>query len=1313
MGAHSNCPIFRAHAEQTSYSPPPAVAVAFAGTERFVVVRELGAGGMGAVYEVYDRERNERVALKTLLRVDPLGIHRFKREFRALADVAHPNLVSLYELHADLERWFFTMELLEGVSFTSYVRRPLVLSGETRELSTGSAPTISGLVTQAASEPSTPSVDAALTQSRAGPAFAVANSALQSASSPQQGDGSPLDETRLRNTLWQLASGLYALHDAGRLHRDIKPSNVFVTHSGRVVLLDFGLVLERGDEASRSRPQLAGTPEYMSPEQFSQQRLTPASDWYAVGLMLYEALTGRLPFVSQHNQMGLAFARVSMEPLPPREVTPTVPADLNYLCVDLLRVQPDKRPTGPEILRRLRAAAEPASLVALRASSGVSTPSAQLMGRERELATLHALYAQTFAESRTSATSIVIVHGISGMGKSALVQHFLTELRRSNEPVILQGRCYEQESVPYKALDTSIEALVAYLLGLSEPALTHLLPHDGWALERVFPAFRRVDALAKLAAQPRLSPEPRELRKTAFAALRELLSRMSRSVHVVLHIDDLQWGDVESADLLEQVLRAPDAPPILLLLSCRTEELKRSPFMRALFGEGKARPAWNVHQLEVGPLSNLAAEQLGFALSPQLDPSLAAAAARESGGSPLFMNELVRYVTRTEGQDFSHQVTIEQLLLYRFEQLSRSARRLLEVISVASQPIRETVAGEASQASDELRDGLRELRLAHLIRSAGADDTPLVETFHDRIRETMLGLLTPERTRAHHLRLAVTLEGSHAGDGEMLAVHFAAAGEREKASHYAAQAGAQAAAALAFDRAARLYALALDTSSVSSVARHQLELARADALTCAGRAREAADVYLAAASRVDRARAVPLQSRAAGQLLLSGHIDEGFATLDHVLSALELKLPSSRRRTLLAVLALRGKLWLRGLSFQRCSEEELSSDVLLRIDTCWQIGLYLSSVDPLRGAYFQLHNLLLALAAGEPFRIARSLSVEAAYASVAGKELSRARKLLAASDALAQELNHPYLRGLVALAEGVVAFMGEENWARAGDACQRSERIFREHGRGVPWELTNSQFFKLNSYLLRGQLRQVAHQLPEALESAQNNGNLFSESFLSMRFQLMVRLAHDDPAQMRSDLALFATRLSSTEFYVQHYWRQAAEVAVDLYTGQQQAAWNRIKELWENLERSLILRMMFHRIDAFHLRGRAALAMAAAQTQRSRRAHYLKLVQADIARLKAENTRRARPLAKALRAGALWQQGDRQRGLVLLERAALGFEEAEMLLHANSARWWCGQHLADARGVAMRERAERFMREQGVQAPSRMASLLIPGFDGA
>src|SRR5262249_19908450 len=147
---------------------------------------------------------------------------------------------------------------------------------------------------------------------------------------------------------------------ADKLHRDIKPSNVLVTASGRVVLLDFGLVAEAtpSDLGPNSAvAQLAGTPIYMSPEQLARRALSPASDWYSVGVMLYQALTGVTPHAARASDWVELAMRRKLAPPPPSAVRAGIPVDLEALCMRLLHPDPKARASGDDILRCQRDAA--------------------------------------------------------------------------------------------------------------------------------------------------------------------------------------------------------------------------------------------------------------------------------------------------------------------------------------------------------------------------------------------------------------------------------------------------------------------------------------------------------------------------------------------------------------------------------------------------------------------------------------------------------------------------------------------------------------------------------------------------------------------------------------------------------------------------------------------------------------------------------------------------------------------------------------------------------------------------------------------
>ncbi len=273
---------------------------------------------------------------------------------------------------------------------------------------------------------------------------------------------------RLRQALGQLAEGLTALHEAGLLHRDIKPSNILVTRRGRVVLLDFGLAVEM--EATglheSSEPHVLGTVAYMSPEQAAGLPVSPAADWYSVGVVLYKALTGRLPFVGR--PLEVLVDKQQFEPPAPRELVADLPEDLNALCIDLLRRDPNLRPSGT-VLRRLgRTPDAPAGL------PHATSPrrSLTLVGRERHLAALN----DAFATVTVGSTVALYIGGRSGAGKSTLLEHFLEQLIQGDEAVVLAGRCYERESVPYKALDSLIDALSRYLKRLPNRKCKRFFP---------------------------------------------------------------------------------------------------------------------------------------------------------------------------------------------------------------------------------------------------------------------------------------------------------------------------------------------------------------------------------------------------------------------------------------------------------------------------------------------------------------------------------------------------------------------------------------------------------------------------------------------------------------------------------------------------------------------------------------------------------------------------------------------------------------------------------------------------------------------
>jgi serine/threonine protein kinase len=1254
----------------------------------YEIVGELGRGGMGVVYRAYDPKRQRQVALKTMQRVDATALYRFKQEFRALAGLIHPNLVTLYELISDGRDWFFTMELIEGVSLLKHVRSE---SGS-RDPAVGSRE--GTRTTYSDSLPPT--------------------GAPRSTANNQASGLTPEQLERLRDAMRQLACGIHALHEAGKLHRDIKPGNVLVTKAGRVVLLDFGITadLDRAGLHQSTEPHLLGTVAYMAPEQAGNQPVSAASDWYAVGVILYEALTGRLPF--EGPSLQVLMNKQQAEPPAPSTLVPGVAVDLDLLAVELLQRNPEERPAGPEVLRRLGGPpAEPGPTVAPRPVQG---PGRNLVGRKRHLEFL----ADAFTAARRGQTVVVHLYGRSGIGKSALVRSFLEQVAQGEEAVILVGRCYEQEAVPYKALDSLVDDLTRYLVRLPAQEAEVLLPRDVASLARVFPVLRRVSAVAQAPGRALNAADAQEIRRRALSALRELLGRLGDRRPVVLFVDDLQWGDADSAALMADLLRPPESPALLLVVGYRSEDAAANPSLGALL-HTEGGPPLDRRDLALEPLSPEESRALALSLLDGTGPELTACAeaiARESGGNPFFLHELAQH-TRQSGPDLlgvrcasALDISLDEVLWDRVSRLPAEARRLLEVVAVAGRPLRQAEACRAAGVGSEGFTVLAQMRAARLVRGVGPTESNEVETYHDRVRETVVAHLAPGDLRGHHRELSRALEAGGRADPERLAVHFQGANEPDQAGKYYALAAVQATEALAFDRAAKLYRLALALQGArasggptvpADAALRWLRIGLGDALANAGRGAESAREYLIAAEGAGSAEALELRRRAALQFLISGRVDEGLATLRTVLSEVGLAMP---RRAFWSLIGRRAQLRFRGLGFRPREADTVAPKELSHINVCWTAAVGLSMVDSIQGAYFQTRGLLRALDAGIPYHLARALAMEAAHASIGGgRSRKRTARLLEMADGLARQVQDPYPLGMVAMARGIAAaFVG--HWHPALDLSDQAAAIFRDSCTGVVWESDTAHRFALWALMFRGDVAEMTRRLPSLLKEAQERDDLYALMNLSLVVGTFVRLAADEPDRARGELERVMDRWSRQGFHVQHMNRLYDEVQIDLYRGDGKAAWDRLAAQWSTFAGSHFYRVQQVRIIMRHLRARSALAAAADSPDR---AAFLLTASRDAALLEKERLPWSDGLARLIRAGVAVGP-KRAEAATMLREAADGFEAADMSLHAAAARRLLGDLAGGDEGRAAVARADNWMKGQGIQNPARLSALLAPGF---
>ena len=1236
---------------------------------------------MGVVYEALDRDREQLVALKKLLGTDATAIVRLKNEFRALADVVHPNLVRLYELIGEGDDWFFTMELVDGVDFLHYVRgrAPSPLDDATTERST--------IIDSGRGLPKPEDDSSRVTTDDA------------------RAERIPVDYDLVRRTLRQMAEGVAALHDAGKLHRDLKPSNVLVTPAERVVILDFGLAT---DVTSASRKMtFGGTPAYMAPEQIVEQPATDASDCYSIGVMLYEALTSTLPFSG--NFYSMLMQKRTTDPKPPTDVVTGVPDDLSRLCVDLMRRNPVDRLSARDLVERLSPKTKGRMLPTINRQRSMP-----FVGRTRELAHLE----DALRATENDVPVTVMLRGPSGIGKTALARYFLQEVQqRDPSVVIFTGRCYEQESVPYKAVDSLIDDLARYLKLIKPLEAKALMPRDAAALGRLFPVLQELDPVARAKGRKPLDIlDSLELRRRAFAALRELLSRLADEHRLILFLDDVQWGDRDSAALLAEILRPPDAPPLLVIASYRTEEERSSPLLNEL---AKYRESENaigeVREITLDQLNGAEARDLARALlaEPEGEGMRVETIAREAGGSPFFIVELARYSESTGLGTHD----LDGVIRSRIAQLPDVARELLEIVAVAGRPIAASAANAAANLHAEDAAMQARLRADHLLRTRVRAGREELDTYHDRIREAILASLDEERCRVHHRTLARTLEEQGRRDPELLAVHYRGAGDDAKAAAYAFEAGERAAEALAFENAAHLFQMALelgkgqeilvvhDATGTAACTREQLLTKLADALANAGRGADAAPYYMQAAESAEPALALELRRRASEGLLRAGHVDAGLRIIRTVLASIGMKLPDTPRHALLGILAGRLRQSLRGLDFKERSAEEVPPELLTTIDVCWAVTTGLSRIDNVRALYFQPIHLRHALKAGEPYRVARALAAEAAFSATRGdRAKKRTEKLVTRTERIARRTGVPHAIGMSMLARALESFY----LGLFRDAFQKSEEaetIFRERCTGVAWEINTSVNYALCSLAYLGEIAQLQQRIPPRLREAEEHGDLYAGIDPVCRPSIMW-LAADDPEGGRRAVRQVMDRWSLDGFHFQHYLEMFAENQIDLYLGRWASAWRRADERWPLMKASLLLRIPFVKMEGLHLKARSALAAAIGSRDRA----LIESAERDAAAIAAEKVAWALPLALALRAGVARLRGRDDAATELLDRAARGFERAEMQMYARAASFRRGQVIGGDEGRTLCDVASAWMESQGVKNVPRLTDVLVPGF---
>lgn len=1235
--------------------------------DRYQVVRRIGAGGMGVVYEADDLERGQKVALKTISNPDVEKIYQLKREFRALADLSHPNLVALYDLVVAADSCFFTMELLDGVDLLAYLwGRPRKTEG-LDELETAT-PTVP--LTRPPTEPE------------------HGGGGTRAPSSPQP---TPCDLDRLRLALPQLARGLHALHSAGKIHRDVKPSNIQVTSDGRVVLLDFGLVAEL-ERRQGGDGMIVGTVAYMAPEQCAGDvRLTAAADWYALGVVLFQALTGRLPFEGVPARM--LFEKQTEAAPRPSLLVQHLPRDLDDLCAELLEREPGDRPTGTQVLRRLGVADSERigpPLVSVSREGGFT-------GREAELTMLEAAL-EPLDRRRAS---VALVRAPSGMGKTSLVTRFLERLRATQpHAVLLRGRCLDREDVPYKAIDHLIDELSDWWLEQPPKEAQALLPRDAYLLPALFPVLDRVPAIAD-APRTRIVADPQARRTHAFDALRETLQRLGDRHTVVLFLDDMQWVDRDTTALLADLMRAPDPPPVLLVLATRAEGSE--PVVDLVRRMDAAQ-----RMIDLGPLADDAAVAIAVSHLGEENRDIAVALVREADGSPLFLIELTRYLHGRSLDEIAGK-GLDAMLAERIDNLGESARLIAEVVAVAGEPLTRTLLAQVTSIpAAELSRQLSLLRAQRVVRMSGSRAEDTIEPYHARVRSAVLGQLQGDRRARHHRGLATALSGK--GSAEQLARNWYGAGDLEHAAGHARRAGDEARAKLDFDLSSRWYAIALEGPQWTEAERRGLRTQLADALADAGRPRDAAEQFLVAATGADAATTLELRRRAAGSLLQSGYVAEGLELTRTVLAGVGLTMARTPWRGLLRMVVRRAWLRLRGLGFRSRSLAEISQAELTRVDVCEGVSFGLALVDTFRSMDFSTRFLLSALQLGERWRVSRAIALETDFLAASARS-GRAVRLLAQLEQLTTTLDEPPAAAQLMTTRGFVEFFVHSRFRRALDNFTEAITSYRSMVGRAGFELDAVSIFCCWSLYYLGEIAELSRRVPAMAEAATRNGNRSTAVTLRCAFAI-AWLARFDPDAIEAELdaALGSWTSADGSYQLQHLFALSSRIDLALYRRRPEDATPRIAPEWKQLRRSLIDRPPLQGLVLRSTLLRHAVACAnQAAPGSSRRREALAEARGHLRNF----PRKAVPViayCATMFEGLIAEAEGRPEAAIALYRAALpGLGATDTHLFEHAVRDRLGRLIGGDEGVALRSHVRRWLEDESVRDPETMLGMLLPG----
>jgi len=628
--------------------------------------------------------------------------------------------------------------------------------------------------------------------------------------------GLPLTAARTLEIAKGVCRGLAHAHANGVVHRDLKPGNVWLSADGTAKIGDFGLAVALQQSRLTMHGMLVGTVAYMPPEQALGSETTVRADFYSLGCMLYEMITGRPPFVSD-NPSAVISQHINTPPVAPSWHADACPLDLEKLILHLLAKDPSERPTSAADVLAALERIDPAGKSASHSNSNVLDRLALgvFVGREPELERLRT----AFDEAVSGRGGLVMLVGEPGIGKTRTTQQLETYAKMRGAQV-LWGRTHESAGAPpyWPWLQAGGQYAAAHVDDLTTVIGPQMPPGSVGELSRIFPWLRQG---ANFSEPPEISdPEVAQFR--LFDAYTSYLKAIASQAPLVVALDDLHWADKPTLQLLQHVARELSRMRVLIVGNYRDTDITRQSALSEILASLNRESGFDRIVLR-----GLTRDEVGAYIKARanVEPrrEVLDRIYEETEGNAFFLSEVVNLMAQegTLNKDSISDIAIpdgvREALGRRLNRLAEETNELLQVAAIIGRDFTyDTLTLLGDRNDDDLLKMIEEALEARVIEET--EHAGRYRFTHAQMQETLLAELSTTRRVRLHGQVGEALERRYGTRAEeragRLAMHFGEAATlsprfSEKAAHYAAAAGRQALAQLAYPEAARHFRAAL------------------------------------------------------------------------------------------------------------------------------------------------------------------------------------------------------------------------------------------------------------------------------------------------------------------------------------------------------------------------------------------------------------------------------------------------------------------------------------------------------------------------